>query len=338
MNDSIMPIVDTIKKRGYDAFEDIIAKKEAEKFFVDFKQTEKDDYGNQKTLFNSDKNNLAKAISGFGNSEGGVIIWGIDASGSCDDYAKAMKPIEGVDNLVSLLESFVSLSTLPSHKTVESFAVKKTDSDTNGLAVTVVPKGNDLPYQNINDYKYYMRAGSSFHPIPHGVLQGMFGRAPQPDVFWMFNAGNMGKHTITGSKGIKWQIGLMAVNNGLGIAEDVYGFIRGSGPNTKSLIINYTDLVHYDFQSAYGMEISFISKQGFRMGYEQKSQMMTVDLELLPPFKHKLYIELMIGARNQQIYRKIIEKEPRELDEIYKRAIDTPEEYLFSEIWDSPSM
>src|SRR3989344_8327111 len=98
MKDNISSIVEDIKKRGYLALEDIIARKESEKFFVDFKRTQKNDYGGQKTLFDSDKKNFAKSISGFGNSEGGIIIWGIDASGSYDDYAKSIIPIKGVDN------------------------------------------------------------------------------------------------------------------------------------------------------------------------------------------------------------------------------------------------
>ena len=178
MTDNIEPIIEDIKKRGYIALEDIIARKESEKYFIDFKLTHKDDYSGQRALFDSDKRNLARAISGFGNSEGGLIIWGIDASGSTDDYAKSIQPIAGVDNFKSLLESFVSLLTLPAHRTVESIVVKKSKTDTTGVAITIIPKGNDRPYQNIGDYKYYMRAGDSFVPVPHGVLQGMFGQTP----------------------------------------------------------------------------------------------------------------------------------------------------------------
>ena len=82
MKDNIESIVKDIKKSGYATFEDIIARRESEKYFIDFKITRSNDYSNQKTLYDSDRNNLAKALSGFGNSEGGVIIWGIDASGN----------------------------------------------------------------------------------------------------------------------------------------------------------------------------------------------------------------------------------------------------------------
>lgn len=321
--DHISPLIEDIKKRGYPALEDIIARKESEKFFVDFKLTQRDDYTGQRTLFDSDKKNFAKAISGFGNSEGGIIIWGIDASGAIDDYAKSIKPISGVDNLCSLLETFVSISTLPTHQTVESFSVKAEVDDSKGIVITVIPKGNDRPYQNAGDSKYYMRAGDSFMPVPHGVLQGMFGHSPQPNVFFMFNVSN--KPTIEANETMSWQVGLMAVNGGLGIGEDIYGHVRAWTPGDNSQIgIDLTDYDHYEYQRAYGLEFSFMSKQGFRLGYEQRSQMMTMTFNIHPPFTKKLYVELLIGGRNQQIYRKTVEKTPEELQEIYSECIKNP--------------
>lgn len=334
MTDNIEPIIADIKKRGYAALQDIIARKESEKFFIDFKLTQKNDYSGQRTLFDSDKRNLAKAISGFGNSEGGLIIWGIDASGSIDDYAKSIKPITGVDNFKSLLEAFISLLTLPAHRTVESIVIKKSKTDTSGVAITIIPKGNDRPYQNIGDYKYYMRAGDSFVPVPHGVLQGMFGQAPQPNVFFMFNISKT--PTMDSKYAMKWQAGLMAVNGGLGIGEDIYGFARVWTPGDSSKIgIEITDKNNYDFYTAYGVEFSFMSKQGFRLGYEQRSQMMVINFWLLPPFTKKLYIDLLIGGRNQQVYRRTIERSAEELSKIYAKFLKDPSSERIEEIWGS---
>jgi len=336
MADNITAIIDDIKRQGYKAFEDIIARKESEKFFIDFKRTEKDDYSGQRTLYTNDKKNFAKAISGFGNSEGGIIIWGIDAAGSVDDYAKSIKPIDGVDNFKSLLESFVSLLTLPVHKTVESFAVKKNDNDKEGLAVTVIPKGNDRPYQNINnsDCKYYMRAGDSFVPVTHGILQGMFGQSPQSDVYWMFIMGNESKLKIADNGAIKFDVGLMGANGGLGIAEDIYGYARVWAPSDNCEIgVKLTDAKNYDFQQSFGLEFSFMSQKDFRLGHYQRTQMMTMCFELLPPFTRNLTIQLLIGARNQQVYEMEIEKTPEELNKIYNQCVVEKKELGIDEIW-----
>lgn len=333
MVDNIKPITESIKKDGYSTFEDIIARREAEKFFVDFKLTQNSDYSQQRTLFDSDRNNFAKAISGFGNSEGGLIIWGIDASGRVDDYAKSIKPIQGVDNFVSLLETFVSLSTLPAHTSVESFAVKKKKSDKEGVVVSVIPKSNDRPFQSLRDHKYYMRAGDSFVPVPHGVLQGMFGRAPQPDVYWMYNINR--NPTIGPNKEMEFQVGLMGVNGGLGIGEDIFGFARAWNPGNASQIgVDLTDTQNYDFYKAYGVEFSFMSKQGFRLGYHQRTQMLVMNFFLLPPFTDELYIKILIGGRNQQVYSKVIKKTPEQLTTIYNKFIKEPTMDCIQDIWD----
>lgn len=333
MTDNITPIIDDLKKRGHTALKDILARRESEKFFIDFKTTEKEDYSKQRTLYESDKKNFARAISGFGNSEGGLVIWGIDASGRVEDYAKSIKIIKGIDNFKSLLESFISLLTLPVHQKVENFIIKKSKSDQSGVAVSIIPKGNERPYQNIGDYKYYMRGGDSFVPVPHGVLQGMFGHSPQPNVFWMYNISS--KPKIGQNKSMKWQLGLMVVNGGLGIGEDIYGFARAWAPGDNCQIaVEFTDIIHYEFSRAYGIEFSFISKQGFRLGYEQRSQMMVMDFELLPPFTKKLYVDLLIGGRNQQVYRKVIEKTPDELTKIYNECVANPTIEVLKKIWD----
>jgi len=341
IDDNISSIVKDIKNRGYIALEDILLRKESESFFIEFKVTENVDYTSQRTLYKSDRKNLAKAISGFGNSEGGVLIWGINSSGNINDFAKALIPIKGVDNFKSLLESFIKLVTIPPHKTVENFIVRKSSKDKDGFVITIIPKNDDRPYQNINegDYKYYMRAGDSFVPIPHGVLQGMFGRSPQSNVFWMFNVGNNGIPIVTTDQSIKLQVGLMAVNNGLGIAEDIYGFSRAFSPGDACTIsAQISDAENYSFTQSYGIEFSFMSKQGFRLGYKQRSQMLIMDFELMPPFDKNFYVEMLIGAKNQQAYDKLIEKTPAEMKKMYEECIIHPTIDTFTHLWGGTDM
>ena len=65
--------------------------------FIDFKQAASEGK-NFTTLHKDDRKNLSKAISGFGNSEGGVVIWGIECSRDIDvgDVAKAKVKVKNV--------------------------------------------------------------------------------------------------------------------------------------------------------------------------------------------------------------------------------------------------
>jgi predicted HTH transcriptional regulator len=65
-----------IATAGEGAIDQLIADRQSEELFLDFKRSS--DNGAGARLSDADRGNLAKAISGFGNSEGGVIIWGVD--------------------------------------------------------------------------------------------------------------------------------------------------------------------------------------------------------------------------------------------------------------------
>ncbi len=64
----------TLVRDGEAAIDDMIARRQTEELFLDFKRSS--DRGAGKRLSPDDRENLARAISGFGNSEGGVIVWG----------------------------------------------------------------------------------------------------------------------------------------------------------------------------------------------------------------------------------------------------------------------
>lgn len=65
---------------GEDAIDEYIVNMQTEELFLDFKQAISIGK-NGTTLHKDDRKNLAKCISGFGNSEGGVVIWGLNVQG-----------------------------------------------------------------------------------------------------------------------------------------------------------------------------------------------------------------------------------------------------------------
>ena len=78
-----------------------------EHFHVDFKTKNRPA---QSSLSEPDKKNLAKAISGFANSGGGVLIWGIE------DKTLLPKPIINVHQFMSLLLNLAAQTRIPSHQ------------------------------------------------------------------------------------------------------------------------------------------------------------------------------------------------------------------------------
>lgn len=129
------------------------------------------------------KCNLAKTVSAFANSEGGIILWG------CKDKTWKIKPIKQVVGLYNRLVELTRLCTVPEVKEARSIAVKTGKAD-EGIVATFVPKSDYGPHQaNMGKSgepggdvvgRYYRRHVDACHPMRHYELEEMFGRRPHP--------------------------------------------------------------------------------------------------------------------------------------------------------------
>jgi hypothetical protein len=216
-------LFEKIKSKGKVAIEEFILTRASEELFLDFKRSA--DNGSGRQLHRNDLSNLRKAISGFGNSEGGIIVWGVDCSGDFDgsDVAKAECPITDVKRFVSWLEGAISGCTIPPHSGVKNYPVE-TDNGNKGFVVTYIPKSENAPHQEIGSSRYYIRAGSNFMPTPHDVLAGMFGKRPQPKVRRFFRQYPFQVNKQEGI--IIIPIGFQFFNDGPGVALDLFASLH----------------------------------------------------------------------------------------------------------------
>ena len=125
---------------GEDAIDEFILNRQTEELFLDFKQAVSDGK-NFTTLHRDDRKNLAKAISGFGNSEGGVVLWGVECSRDLEagDVAKAKVKVRNVHRFLSWLENAISGCTIPSHNKVRNHIVS-VDENGDGFVATYITK------------------------------------------------------------------------------------------------------------------------------------------------------------------------------------------------------
>ena len=171
---------------GEDAIDDFIINSQTEELFLDFKQAVSVGK-NFTTLHRDDRKNLAKAISGFGNSEGGVIVWGVECSRDIEigDVAKAKVKVKNVYRFLSWLENAISGCTIPSHNKVRNHIISA-DENGDGFIATYIPKSDIAPLMTTTGNTIYIRSGSNNVPAPYSVIAGMFGRRPQPNVELLF--------------------------------------------------------------------------------------------------------------------------------------------------------
>ncbi len=121
--------------------------------------------------------NLSKAISGFANAEGGVLIVGIDAP---SQGVISKQPVSSLSQLETRANEYVSRAT---SFVVEGVATKKIFTNQTldeGYLVIHIPSSDLAPHRSQKDSRYYLRSGESFVPMEHYQIADIFGRRQKP--------------------------------------------------------------------------------------------------------------------------------------------------------------
>ena len=105
-----MSLSETFDQLDWQKVASFIDQKQEEHLHLDFKLV-----ANSELTSKDDKRNLAKAISGFANSDGGIIIWGVDARKNADgvDCAAAIVELSNPALMVSRLNAMTGEATTP---------------------------------------------------------------------------------------------------------------------------------------------------------------------------------------------------------------------------------
>jgi hypothetical protein len=304
-------LFEQILKEGESFIDTLIEDQYSEEYFLDFKRVNTD-LTNRK-LSQPDKENLAKAISGFGNSEGGIIIWGIDCSPNekGEDVAHTKYPITNIKKFKSLLQSNESSGVIPPPTGIEHLCLKINASG-EGYVVTYIPKSDRAPHQYIFAKKnvYYIRVGSMFEPAPHGVIAGMFGKRPSPHVFNTYITLPI---EIKDGK-IQAQVGIAVRNSGPGIAKDIFANIEIFHCPFKLEVVY--DLQNCTGQNMLGRFYSLISNPTFRLPPESQLMPYTLTFTFTFPVTDDLDIEGLVGCSNSPSYRFDFKNKKKNLNKI----------------------
>lgn len=126
----------------------------------------------------SEKKIWSEALSGFANTQGGVLIWGIDArkdGGTGVDCARALALVEQPDRFESRLRELQAQSTDPPVMNVEYWHHENPESPGKGFVACLVPQSANGPHRaEAAGRNYYIRAGDSFHVPSVSLLRRLF--------------------------------------------------------------------------------------------------------------------------------------------------------------------
>lgn len=288
--------LDNLKLKGEVAIDLIINSGDQENFYIDFKDIST--LENATRLSDSDRKNLAKAISGFSNTSGGLIIWGIKDNRN-NTFSKC--PIQNSNNIVGLLNDAVSKLSLPIMSGVNSFSIKNQKGD--GYIITEIPKYYFSPVQvnpslSIKEIsgRYYIRSGSDFVVANHDIISGLYNRQKQSRMICYWS--NDGRNTyIETDKEIKCRLNLMLQNKGNGILRDIW--VNYTAEAIKSSLERTSQIGLFTGWNIFDLGINLITIDGYKLGPQQSINPFLIELELSKTdIKDGAYIYFSFGADN----------------------------------------
>src|SRR5215470_399492 len=177
----------------------------AEDLYLDFKVKDP----RQIAVTANDQRSLAKAVSGFGNSDGGLLVWGVEAKKKAadpesPDVASELKPIEKVSAFHATLNDLIRGATKPVVPGVVNYRVYEDRNEDRGYVIMVVRPGDHPPYraEYDNNNHFYKRAGSQFYPMePYDLRDVVFRRSyPKVEVelsHSLITAAHPGRHVYS---------------------------------------------------------------------------------------------------------------------------------------------
>jgi predicted HTH transcriptional regulator len=125
---------------------------------------------------------IAKALSAFSNSAGGVIVLGVECRKNAEgvDYAQSLDPVPAWRTTLSSVSSSASDLLQPKNGgiRVEGFASKVDPSK--GHLVIEAPRSERRPHMCQMTRQYFRRSGSNSFTMEHFDIEDAFKRASVP--------------------------------------------------------------------------------------------------------------------------------------------------------------
>lgn len=248
-----MNLVEDFESLSYPELQEFVARRQEENLHLDFKLL--NDAG---LSSKEDRKNLACSLSGFANSSGGLIVWGVDARKNSDgiDCAIDLKPIQQITLLIGRLNSLTGEGVDPSVAGVRHRAIETGNGC--GFAITLVPESDTGPHMaKLGENRYYKRIGDGFYRMEHYDIADMFGRRRKPKLVVFYRVTGMYSQA---------EIHLGIRNDGRATARAPFLAFDNAGPLQRSQHgldgngsegLTWLRAAHSGFQWAYGGGMDF---------------------------------------------------------------------------------
>lgn len=141
-------------------------------------------------LNNDVKMHLAKIISAFSNTNGGVIVYGLatDKKKNTEDIIVDIEDIGNCNDFAKRVEKNIPLLVSPTIFNCEVKVILKKKKSNCGVVVIYVPFLGSSPVQSNLDNKFYYRSGEESVIAPYDMIKRLFLATEGPSLRVVFNS------------------------------------------------------------------------------------------------------------------------------------------------------
>lgn len=174
-------LFDEAKKDKWQALTRWIDSRLEESVYLDFKRA----VSTSADLQQEDVKNLSKSLSGFANTGGGILVFGMATGPSKKgepSYAKEFAPVPNVSAFHEAIKKRVRQCTIPPIAGIDTHVVLSPDDESTGVLLVLVPPSDGGPHRavgthhkDVND-RYYIRTADETSVMPHDLLADRFSR------------------------------------------------------------------------------------------------------------------------------------------------------------------
>jgi hypothetical protein len=165
-------LFEDLRSRGEAALDDMCRDSWEETLHLEFKTLAG---WNGTMLTRDDAKTLGRALSGFSNAEGGILLVGIVTKKSDGlDVADKTAPIAKLGALTNRIMSILPDLLSPQHEAIEVLALpEKGKRDRGYLCINVSPS-EGRPHMSIKHHQYFRRTSDGTRVMEHGEIRDLF--------------------------------------------------------------------------------------------------------------------------------------------------------------------
>jgi hypothetical protein len=203
-------------EQGWPAVIAYVNDRTAEGLHLDFKRSADNGRGAAlapPTLADEDQRNIARSVTAFANTDGGIVVFGIKTSREDDgDRAVQVVPLVNCSAFANLVRLRLDHACDPTVPGVRVEAIPDGSGTGAGAVAILIPSSTCGPHKarGKGATDFYMRTELGVAAMPHSLLAALFGRRPTPRLAVRIVRTELGR------------VGIWVENSGPGSARSPY--------------------------------------------------------------------------------------------------------------------